>query len=133
MKIQVKTERDIESLAAFVHGVLAGLHALGMVYNIKRRNWFDVAAHSATMCGLPREGQSNFISLTCDIPSSLRWFVGTKSDQQPQRIGRFLPTPPRALGSTQSTRRDRTQIGIADLQNAEVRPKLRRHWPTPLR
>jgi hypothetical protein len=49
MKIQVKAERDIESLAAFVHGVLAGLHALGMVYNIKRRNWFDVAAHSAAM------------------------------------------------------------------------------------
>jgi hypothetical protein len=49
MKNAVKAERDIESLAAFVHGVLAGLHALGIVYNVKRRNWFDVAAHSAAM------------------------------------------------------------------------------------
>lgn len=49
MKIAVRGERDIESLAVFVHGVLAGLHALGIVYNMKRRNWFDVAAHSAAM------------------------------------------------------------------------------------
>ena len=49
MKIAVKGERDIQSLAVFVHGVLAGLHALGIVYNMKRRNWFDVAAHSAAM------------------------------------------------------------------------------------
>ena len=49
MKIVVKAEQDIEYLATFVHGVLAALHALGIVYNIKRRNWFDVAAHSAAM------------------------------------------------------------------------------------
>ena len=48
MKI-AKSEQDIEYLATFVHGVLAGLHALGIVYNIKRRNWIDVAAHSAAM------------------------------------------------------------------------------------
>ena len=49
MKIAVKGEQEIEYLATFVHGVLAGLHALGMVYNIKRRNWFDVGAHSVAM------------------------------------------------------------------------------------
>jgi len=49
MKIAIKAEQDIEYLATFVHGVLAGLHALGLVYNIKRRNWVDVAAHSAAM------------------------------------------------------------------------------------
>ena len=49
MRIAGKAEQDIEHLATFVHGVLAGLHALGIVYNIKRRNWLDVAAHSAAM------------------------------------------------------------------------------------
>src|SRR5205809_3472793 len=49
MRIAGKAEQDIEHLATFVHGVLAGLHALGIVYNIKRRNWIDVAAHSAAM------------------------------------------------------------------------------------
>ncbi len=49
MKIAIKAEQDIEYLATFVHGVLAGLHALGMIYNLKRRNWVDVAAHSAAM------------------------------------------------------------------------------------
>ena len=49
MKIAVKAEQDIQYLATFVHGALAALHALGIVYNIKRRNWFDVAAHSAAM------------------------------------------------------------------------------------
>jgi hypothetical protein len=49
MKMTIKSEQDIEYLATFVHGVLAGLHALGIIYNIKRRNWLDVAAHSAAM------------------------------------------------------------------------------------
>lgn len=49
MKITVRPEQDIECLATFVHGVLAALHALGIAYNVKRRNWFDVAAHSAAM------------------------------------------------------------------------------------
>jgi len=49
MRIAGKAEQDLEHLATFVHGVLAGLHALGIVYNIKRRNWIDVAAHSAAM------------------------------------------------------------------------------------
>jgi hypothetical protein len=49
MRSAVKTEQDIQCLAAFVHGALAALHALGAGYNIKRRNWFDVAAHSAAM------------------------------------------------------------------------------------
>jgi len=49
MRIAGKAEQDLEHLATFVHGVLAGLHALGIVYNIKRRNWIDVAVHSAAM------------------------------------------------------------------------------------
>ena len=35
----------MQQLSVFVHGVLAGLHLLGIAYNARRRNWFDVAAH----------------------------------------------------------------------------------------
>jgi hypothetical protein len=38
---------ELEALAAFVHGALAAFHLLGVIYNARRRNWFDVAAHSA--------------------------------------------------------------------------------------
>ncbi len=34
-------------LAVFVHGVLATFHALGVLYNWKRRNYTDVAIHGA--------------------------------------------------------------------------------------
>lgn len=37
--------RQLQELGVFVHGVLAGLHLLGLVYNARRRNWIDVAAH----------------------------------------------------------------------------------------
>lgn len=42
------TAADIQlaELAAFTHCLLAGLHILGIAYNLKRRNWLDVAAHS---------------------------------------------------------------------------------------
>lgn len=33
-------------LAVFVHGVLAGLHALGIAYNARQRNRADVAMHT---------------------------------------------------------------------------------------
>ncbi len=49
MRVAVKAEQDLQYLATFVHGVLAAFHALGIAYNVKRRNWFDVAAHSAAM------------------------------------------------------------------------------------
>lgn len=34
-------------LSAFVHGVLAGLHVLGIAYNLRKRNWFDVFMHTS--------------------------------------------------------------------------------------
>ena len=40
-----KGERELQALGIFVHGVLAGLHTLGIVYNLRKRNWIDVAAH----------------------------------------------------------------------------------------
>ena len=49
MRSAVRAEQEIQCLATFVHGALVALHALGVAYNIKRRNWFDVSAHSAAM------------------------------------------------------------------------------------
>ncbi|PYS01142.1 MAG: hypothetical protein DMG12_15950 [Acidobacteria bacterium] len=49
MRTASRAEHDLQCLATFVHGALAALHALGVGYNFRRRNWFDVAAHSAAM------------------------------------------------------------------------------------
>jgi hypothetical protein len=38
---------EVHALGCFVHGALTALHALGAVYNYRRRNWRDVAAHLA--------------------------------------------------------------------------------------
>ena len=38
---------ELHALACFVHGALAALHTLGAVYNFRRKNWCDVAAHVA--------------------------------------------------------------------------------------
>jgi len=49
MKVAVKAEQDIQYLATFVHGVLGCSSRTWSPYNVKRRNWLDVAAHSAAM------------------------------------------------------------------------------------
>jgi hypothetical protein len=41
--------RRLQELSIFVHGVLAGLHALGIIYNVKRRHPFQVAAHTSAV------------------------------------------------------------------------------------
>ena len=41
---------ELEVLAAFVHGTLAAFHLLGIVYNERRGNKFDVAVHSVGLC-----------------------------------------------------------------------------------
>jgi len=38
---------ELHALACLVHGALAALHTLGAVYNYRRKNWGDVAAHVA--------------------------------------------------------------------------------------
>jgi hypothetical protein len=38
---------ELHALACLVHGALTALHTLGAVYNYRRRNWRDVAAHVA--------------------------------------------------------------------------------------
>lgn len=42
-----KGERQLQVLGVFVHGVLAGLHALGIIYNLRRRNYSETAIHTA--------------------------------------------------------------------------------------
>jgi len=37
--------KEVHMLAIFVHGSLASLHALGIVYNLRKKNRFDTAAH----------------------------------------------------------------------------------------
>lgn len=39
--------REVHGLALFVHGALALGHALGLVYNLKRRNRWQTGAHLA--------------------------------------------------------------------------------------
>lgn len=35
----------IHELGMFIHGVLFGLHSLGVVYNFKRKNYFQATIH----------------------------------------------------------------------------------------
>lgn len=37
---------ELELLAIAVHGMLAGLHLLGVLYNVKRRNWKSAWVHA---------------------------------------------------------------------------------------
>lgn len=39
-------DREIETLAVFVHGAAAGLHALGFFFNARRGQKFDAAVHA---------------------------------------------------------------------------------------
>jgi hypothetical protein len=34
-------------MAAWVHGGLSALHAAGLIYNLRRRQWMDAAIHGA--------------------------------------------------------------------------------------
>jgi hypothetical protein len=41
-----EVNKEIHVLGAYVHGALTALHTLGLVYNLRRRNWWDVVAHA---------------------------------------------------------------------------------------
>jgi hypothetical protein len=43
----VKSERELHTLAVFVHGSLSTLHGLGAVYNARRSNNWQCWAHLA--------------------------------------------------------------------------------------
>jgi hypothetical protein len=40
-----KHEREMETIAVFVHGALAALHILGMIYNARKGNKLDTVCH----------------------------------------------------------------------------------------
>lgn len=41
--------RELESLAMYVHGALAFGHALGLVYNVRKKNKADSVAHGLAL------------------------------------------------------------------------------------
>lgn len=43
----IQPERELETLACFVHGALAALHLLGALYNARQRNHVDAIVHAA--------------------------------------------------------------------------------------
>ena len=46
MRTIVKSEdAELHAMAAFVHSALIALHGLSIIYNIRRKNKFDIAAH----------------------------------------------------------------------------------------
>lgn len=42
-------DRRLQELSIFVHGILAGLHALGIAYNISKRHPWQVMAHTSAV------------------------------------------------------------------------------------
>ena len=42
-----QSDRQMQEIALMIHTLLTAGHCLGIVYNAKRRNWLDVAAHTA--------------------------------------------------------------------------------------
>lgn len=42
----MREQREMQFFAALIHGLLAAGHGLGLVYNIRKKNWMDVAVHS---------------------------------------------------------------------------------------
>lgn len=41
-----KADTHVQEMSIFIHGILFGLHCLGIAHNIRRHNAFDVLAHS---------------------------------------------------------------------------------------
>lgn len=44
-----KEQDDTELLAAFVHGALALGHLLGLIYNIRKKNWKSAGFHLSAL------------------------------------------------------------------------------------
>ena len=38
---------EMEEVAMFTHGLLFGIHCLGVFYNIRKKNYIDVTIHAA--------------------------------------------------------------------------------------
>jgi len=45
-----KPQKELHILGAFVHGCLTSLHALGLVYNLrKEKHWWQAACHAGAL------------------------------------------------------------------------------------
>lgn len=44
----VNVEHYLEQLATFIHGALFFGHVLGVIHNVRKRNWCDVTIHGGT-------------------------------------------------------------------------------------
>lgn len=44
-----RNDHELQVLGAFVHGTLAALHGLGLVYNLRKKNYLDASIHAAAM------------------------------------------------------------------------------------
>lgn len=40
---------ELHGLAVFCHGCLSSLHMIGIIYNARRKSWWDVTAHSLAL------------------------------------------------------------------------------------
>ena len=45
----MSSSKETHALASFVHGALAAGHLLGCVYNLRKRNWYNLAVHAYAM------------------------------------------------------------------------------------
>ncbi len=45
----MKAHAEVHALGCFVYGILVAFHALGILYNVRRRNHFDTAIHTAVL------------------------------------------------------------------------------------
>ena len=40
---------ELHGIACYTHGILTGIHSIGVVYNVRRKNWWDVLAHTLAL------------------------------------------------------------------------------------
>lgn len=43
-------DNEIDVLGTFIHGCLASLHCVGIVYNLRRKNYADTTIHTLVFC-----------------------------------------------------------------------------------
>jgi hypothetical protein len=73
----------MQEIALMVHALLVAGHALGIVYNVKRRNWFDIVAHGMAVVydvGAIRRHQRALIVLAEKGDSCANHVVASSAD-----------------------------------------------------
>lgn len=68
--------RELQILACFVHGSLASLHALGLVYNLRKGNRFESAFHACAVvfdCWATRKHYRQAKGVSDVVPVASPW------------------------------------------------------------